>query len=220
MTPTGLYILCTQSGGNPTGELHTGSYYILEKWSETYGWLEADWIPQKYPVAWTEEAWGIPKEDTVVWYIDWESAHGKLTEGHYRIGKEITDFRETGDYDKAMYYAEFEIEQLGGTKESFVFQTADISKIIFKIGPAEEFEVSDEDMDDIIKWLSTFKAGEKVKSKEIEPGSNSISIRIEYLDGSFVENGLSTIMIDNKEYYLESADAPDAYLRLYNHVGD
>ena len=30
--------------------------------------------------------------------------------GKYRIGKEITDFRVTGDYDDAVYFVEFEIE--------------------------------------------------------------------------------------------------------------
>jgi len=31
ITPEGLTIECTQSGGNPIGELQTGSYYIVEK---------------------------------------------------------------------------------------------------------------------------------------------------------------------------------------------
>lgn len=34
---------------------------------------------------------------------------GELSAGRYRIGKEFMDFRKTGDYDKEICYAEFEI---------------------------------------------------------------------------------------------------------------
>lgn len=108
VTPTGLTLVCTQSGGTPTGELQTGSWYILERLTEE-GWTEVEWVPQKYDVAWTAEAWMIPKEDTVEWKVDWEWLYGKLSPGTYRIGKSIDDFRETGDYDTQNFYAEFQI---------------------------------------------------------------------------------------------------------------
>ena len=60
-------------------------------------------------VYWTDEALIIKKEDVTRWEIDWAWLYGKLPEGKYRIGKEITDFRATGDYDTEIYYAEFEI---------------------------------------------------------------------------------------------------------------
>lgn len=47
--------------------------------------------------------------DSCEWEVNWELLYGVLAEGKYRIGKEITDFRDTGDYDSAIYYAEFEI---------------------------------------------------------------------------------------------------------------
>ena len=106
ISPEGLTIECTQSGGNPSGELQTGSYYIVEK--ET----EGGWEPVPYlldSVGWTEEAWIIPKNDTVTWEVDWEWLYGELSAGDYRIGKEIMDFRGPGDYDKQMLYAEFGI---------------------------------------------------------------------------------------------------------------
>lgn len=39
MTPEGLTIVCTQSGGTPTGELSTGTYYVLER-KESDVWIE------------------------------------------------------------------------------------------------------------------------------------------------------------------------------------
>lgn len=102
----GLTIECTQSGGKPSGELQTGSYYVVEKKTD------GGWEPLKYlldNVGWTSEAWIIPKNDTVAWEVDWEWLYGELPAGEYRIGKEITDYREPGDYDSQMYYIEFGI---------------------------------------------------------------------------------------------------------------
>lgn len=106
--PTSAKIKCTQSGGEPTGELQTGSWYILETWTQENGWHEA---PCYAEVCWTEEAWLIPKDSVTEWEVNWEWLYGTLPEGKYRIGKEITDFRGTGDYDEAIYFAEFEITE-------------------------------------------------------------------------------------------------------------
>lgn len=110
VTPTGLTIVCTQSGGSPSGELNTGSYYVLEK-AEAGTWVAVDYAHPELEVGWTAEAWIIPMSDTVEWEADWEWLYGSLPAGHYRIGKEVMDFRAAGDYDKAYYYAEFEIEE-------------------------------------------------------------------------------------------------------------
>ncbi len=106
VTSTSATIRCTQSEAEPTGELQTGSWYILETWTKENGWQET---PRFAQVVWTEEAYKIPMDDTVEWIINWEWLYGKLPVGKYRIGKSIMDFRETGDYDTATYYAEFEI---------------------------------------------------------------------------------------------------------------
>lgn len=110
VTSTGLTILCTQSGGEAMGELQTGSWYILERLTEA-GWTEVEWAPQEYDVAWTAEAWIIPKDGSVEWEVDWEWLYGELSPGTYRIGKSVDDFRETGDYDTQNFYAEFEITE-------------------------------------------------------------------------------------------------------------
>ena len=111
VTPTSLTLKCTQSGGRPTGELHTGTWYVLETWTQEYGWKEVEYLPHEYEIAWTQEAWLIPMNDTCEWDVKWEWLYGELSEGKYRIGKEIMDFRNTGDYDATIYYAEFEITE-------------------------------------------------------------------------------------------------------------
>ena len=78
ITPTGLIIKCTQSGENPTGELQTGSWYILEEWTQEYGWLP---VPCYAEVCWTEEAWLISKNSVTEWEVKWEWLYGTLSEG-------------------------------------------------------------------------------------------------------------------------------------------
>ncbi len=109
ITPTSAIIKCTQSGGKPTGELHTGSWYVLENWTQEHGWKEMPYVIDG-EIGWNDIAWIIPVEDMVEWEINWEWLYGAVPKGKYRIGKEITDFRETGDYDNAVYFVEFEIE--------------------------------------------------------------------------------------------------------------
>ena len=105
---TGITIKCTQSGGNPTGELQTGSWYILETWTREYGWKQMPHVIDG-EIGWTAEAWMIPMNDTCEWEVEWEWLYGAIPNGKYRIGKSIMDFRGSGDFDTAVYYAEFEI---------------------------------------------------------------------------------------------------------------
>ena len=108
ITSTGLTIVCTQSGGELTGELQTGSWYILETWTREYGWKQMPYVIDG-EIGWNDIAWIIPMNDTCEWEVNWEWLYGKLPTGKYRIGKEITDFRSSGNFDTAIYYAEFEI---------------------------------------------------------------------------------------------------------------
>lgn len=43
------------------------------------------------------------------WNVEWGWLYGTLTKGHYRIVKDILDFRGTGDYDTYYVSAEFDI---------------------------------------------------------------------------------------------------------------
>jgi hypothetical protein len=110
VTNTSLTLVCTQKGGNPTGELMTGSFYVIEQYIDG-NWCHIDYFEQEHDIAWTMEAYIIPLNETVDFDIDWSWLYGSFPAGKYRIGKEISDFRGTGDYDAIMYYAEFEIAE-------------------------------------------------------------------------------------------------------------
>lgn len=108
VTATSAIIKCTQSGGAPTGELQTGSWYIVENWTQEDGWKEMPYVIDG-EIGWTAEAWMIPMNSEREWEVNWEWLYGQLPAGTYRIGKEIMDFRSSGDYDTAVYYVEFGI---------------------------------------------------------------------------------------------------------------
>lgn len=108
VSPTGLTVVCTQHGGAPSGELSSSTPVWVEK-LDNGSWEELEVLPQEYEIAWTAEAWIIPFNDSVRWETGWKSYYGELAPGKYRVAKEIMDFRGPGDYDTAVYYAEFEI---------------------------------------------------------------------------------------------------------------
>ncbi len=106
VTSDGMTLVCSQSGGNPTGELLTGAWYEIEV-SEGGQWKVA---PVYAEVCWEDIAWEIPSEDTTQWEVNWTWIYGTLPAGEYRMAKEIMDFRQTGDYDTCRSYAYFTIE--------------------------------------------------------------------------------------------------------------
>lgn len=108
ITSSGLTLVCNQSGGWPTGNLQTGSPYWLEVQINNQ-WVSVEMLPSEYERAWTAEAWIIPMNDSIEWVVNWTELYGNLPAGNYRIGKEIMDFRDTGDYDTNTYYANFEV---------------------------------------------------------------------------------------------------------------
>ncbi|MBE5880844.1 MAG: hypothetical protein E7289_00830 [Lachnospiraceae bacterium] len=106
VTPDGMTLVCTQSGGSPSGELNTGAWYELEKK------IDGKWIPsEKFAeVCWEDIAWNIPMEGRVEWDVNWTWIYGSLKSGEYRLVKELMDFRKAGDYDTCKSYAYFIIE--------------------------------------------------------------------------------------------------------------
>jgi len=98
-----------------------------------------------------------------------------------------------------------------------VFETENISRILVFGQPDEErkIPVKEPYLAEITEWISSFRIGDKVKGDALPPGSNSYSVRIEYTDGTFVENGLSTITIDGVTYEIEKSETPDCWFDLF-----
>lgn len=111
VTPTGLTIVCTQSGGSPSGELMTGSYYVIERYTID-GWKTVDYVydGSRGELCWTDEAWIINMDGVTRWSMSWEWLYGELSPGWYRVGKKIMDWRGTSNYENYMCYAVFEIK--------------------------------------------------------------------------------------------------------------
>lgn len=107
VTPTGMTLVCTQSGGKYEGELETGSPFSLERF------VEGEWLPvgtkPGLEWAWTMEGWIIAPNAQTKWTVDWEWLYGRLEPGSYRMAKRITDFRGPGEYTGKTYYAKFGI---------------------------------------------------------------------------------------------------------------
>ncbi len=97
-----------------------------------------------------------------------------------------------------------------------VFNTENVKSVTF-FSPAvrEGALVPEEELSEIIEWLGTFTVGEKA-GKQLDPGTNSISVCIEYADGTILEQGLSTTKIGYQAYYMNFADAPECYLKIVN----
>jgi len=100
-------------------------------------------------------------------------------------------------------------------KNAPVFKTENITRITFYTLPSGDkgFEVPNEYLTEITTWLGSFTIDEKA-DKVLAPGTNSISVEIEYADGTIVQNGLSTVNIDGVNYYLKHNDFPECYFTI------
>ena len=108
VSPSGLTLVFTQSGGSPTGELQTGSPYCLDAETDD-GWEPVSLLSDEETLAWDMVAYRIAPNDTTTLETDWSFLYGSLSPGVYRIGKEVMDYRGPGDYDTQDYYAVFAI---------------------------------------------------------------------------------------------------------------
>lgn len=108
ITNKGLTILCEQFGGSPTGELQTGEAFSLE-YSDNGEWKPLNTNPL-IDYAWHQVAYMVKKNDITEFKVDWKWLYGELEPGYYKLKKEFTDFRATGDYDTEMYELYFTVE--------------------------------------------------------------------------------------------------------------
>jgi len=101
-------------------------------------------------------------------------------------------------------------------KTTPVFETENITRITFyttNLSDGNGIDVPSEYAEEIATWLGTFTIDKKA-DKTLIPGSNSVSVEIEYADGTVVKNGLSTTKVDGVTYYMKSENAPDCYLEI------
>lgn len=106
ISPTGatLVFQCYDPDA-PTGELDTSDDYVLE--------VQKDGIWDEVPIilegnyGFNALAYIIATDNTTELELSWKWLYGTLPPGTYRIQKSIMDFRETGDYDKYIVYAQF-----------------------------------------------------------------------------------------------------------------
>lgn len=108
VTPIGLTLVVTQEGGSPNGTLQYGSSYILQMRSGS-NWKDVPYTVEQDVVAWTDEAYLVAMGGQTENKLDWSFLYGNLPAGHYRIGKSIMDFQDTGDIDTQIYWAEFDL---------------------------------------------------------------------------------------------------------------
>ncbi len=94
-------------------------------------------------------------------------------------------------------------------RESPVFETENINSVILFSIPHNEqgVNVPNEYMEEIIKWIGTFRLDRKAEGM-LDPGTNTISIRIEYSDGTSVESGVNTIDLNGVTYHMTHERAP------------
>ncbi len=87
-----------------TGELQCGDAFVLQHKKDGQ-WEAVPAIVENY--AFNAIAYMLPAGETREQELDWEWLYGKLAPGEYRIGKDVDDFRATGDFDQYMIYAQF-----------------------------------------------------------------------------------------------------------------
>lgn len=97
-----------------------------------------------------------------------------------------------------------------------VFETKNIAGITF-YGTAPnstETDVPSEYLAEITEWLGTFIAGKKADDV-LPPGADSLFVRIEYSDGTIIENSMSTIIVDGTTYLINYDKEPECYFDLF-----
>ncbi len=111
VTPTGLTLICTQSGGSPTGELQTTSTFRLQQKVFDNWVYRATLLEEGEVYNWPDASYVIPKDGSCEITLAWEDLYGTLPAGSYRLAKAITDVRGEGDADAFTYFVEFDITE-------------------------------------------------------------------------------------------------------------
>ena len=110
VSATGLTLVCSQSGGAPTGTLTTAAAFRLDQ--NVYDhWVYQDTVlGENEEYVWDAVSYTIPMGGSCEIVLDWSDLYGELPAGSYRLAKGISDVREDGGADAFPYFVEFTIE--------------------------------------------------------------------------------------------------------------
>ena len=103
-SPTALTVVFEN---NSSKKCIYGEYFCLEK-KINGGWYQVP-VAIEGNYGFNSIGYNLDAEDDREWAIDWDWLYGSLDIGEYRIVKDISDFRGSGDYDKYYLTAEFTI---------------------------------------------------------------------------------------------------------------
>ena len=97
-----------------------------------------------------------------------------------------------------------------------VFETENIARVTFYDSSpnSAETEVPNEYLTEITEWLGTFVAGKKA-NEVLPPGADSLFVRIEYSNGTIIENSMSTTIVDGTTYIINYDKEPQCYFDLF-----
>ena len=100
-------------------EVDFGEDYDLQEYAGGQ-WVSVPYLIDNW--GFHDIAYEMPKDKPVEWETDWETFHGALEPGRYRLVKSVMDFRGTGDYTQYKLAAEFEITEENGKKSSQILE--------------------------------------------------------------------------------------------------
>ena len=99
-------------------------------------------------------------------------------------------------------------------QEIAIFNTKNIKRITFYAyyGSGKGSDVPAEHLGEITTWLNSFKIDTDREFPDlVPPGTNTIHVEIEYLDGTVVKEGLDTATVNGITYYIKGDTAPKCY---------
>ena len=105
-------------------------------------------------------------------------------------------------------------ENSTNNQEIAIFNTKNIKRITFYAyyGSGKGSDVPAEHLGEITTWLNSFKIDTDREFPDlVPPGTNTIHVEIEYLDGTVVKEGLDTATVDGITYYIKGDTAPKSY---------
>ena len=97
-----------------------------------------------------------------------------------------------------------------------IFEAENITRVTFYgVAPNRtETEVPSEQLAEIPEWLGTLVVGKKADDV-LPPGADSLFVRVEYSNGTIVENSMSTTTIDGTTYLINYDKEPECYFELF-----